>query len=86
MFTKDTATRRIMLACVAAVVIGGCDVRGGSGSVPGVLIGCVLLGVIYVAMAVIGIAADWQLVVYGAVILLALSMDALLSRRAEAIA
>lgn len=68
------------LTVIAATVIGGTDVRGGSGSVPGVVIGCVLLGTINVALAVAGIAADWQLFVYGAVILLALSLDALVGR------
>jgi rhamnose transport system permease protein len=72
------------LNVIAAVVIGGCDVRGGSGSVPGVVVGCVLLGVINVALAVLGIAADWQLLVYGAVILLALCLDAFVANRAEA--
>ena len=69
------------LTVIAATVIGGCDVRGGSGSVLGVLIGCVLLGTINVALSVVGIAEDWQMLVYGAVILLALSLDGFLARR-----
>ncbi|MBX3119867.1 MAG: ABC transporter permease [Fimbriimonadaceae bacterium] len=69
------------LTVIAATVIGGCDVRGGSGSVLGVVLGCVLLGVVNVALAVLGIAADWQVLVYGAVILLALGFDALMGRR-----
>jgi rhamnose transport system permease protein len=72
------------LTVIAATVIGGCDVRGGSGSVAGVLIGCTLLGAINVALSVVGIASDWQLLVYGAVILVALGMDGLLTRRATA--
>lgn len=63
------------LTVIAAAVIGGCDVRGGVGTVPGVLLGCVLLGVINVGLAVLGIAADWQMLVYGAVILFALGMN-----------
>ncbi len=75
-----TAGVGMELNVIAATVIGGCDVRGGAGTVPGVVIGCVLLGVLNVALAVIGIAADWQLLVYGGVILLALGLDAIVGR------
>lgn len=77
----STAGVGMELTVIAATVIGGCDVRGGAGSVPGVVIGCVLLGVINVALSVIGIDADWQLLAYGAVILIALSLDALVGRK-----
>jgi rhamnose transport system permease protein len=66
------------LTVIAAVVIGGVSVYGGSGSVPGVLLGCLLLGAINVALAVLGIAGTWQLAVYGIVILLAVTADSLL--------
>lgn len=66
------------LTVVAAVVIGGANVFGGSGSVLGVVLGCLLLGTINVALAVLGIAATWQLAVYGFVILLAVAIDAII--------
>ncbi len=69
------------LTVIAAVVIGGCDVRGGTGSVTGVVLGCALLTILDVALAVLGIAADWKVFTYGAVILLALVFDALAKRR-----
>lgn len=81
-----TAGQGMELNVIAATVIGGCDVRGGVGTVPGVVIGCVLLGVINVALAVIGISADWQLLVYGAVILVALGLDGLVGRTKAATA
>ncbi len=69
------------LLVIAAVVIGGVSVFGGVGSVPGVLLGCLLLGTINVALSVLSIAATWQLAVYGAVILLAVLFDDLSARR-----
>ena len=69
------------LTVIAAVVIGGVNVFGGSGSVPGVLLGCLLLGAINVALAVLGIAGTWQLAVYGLVILIAVIADSLLQRQ-----
>lgn len=68
------------LTVIAAVVIGGTNVFGGSGTVLGVTLGCLLLGTINVALAVLGIAATWQLAVYGFVILLAVTVDAIIQR------
>lgn len=68
------------LTVIAATVIGGCDVRGGVGSVAGVLLGCALLAAVNVTLAVLGIAADWQTLAYGAIIVLALVLDALAGR------
>jgi rhamnose transport system permease protein len=65
------------MTVIAAVVIGGVSPFGGSGSVLGVLLGCLLLGAVNVALAVLGIAGAWQLAVYGAVILLAVGSDAI---------
>jgi rhamnose transport system permease protein len=75
------------LTVIAAVVIGGTNVFGGSGSVLGVVLGCLLLGTINVALAILGIAATWQVAVYGFVILVAVISDALIQaelRRATA--
>jgi rhamnose transport system permease protein len=71
------------LTVIAAVIIGGVNVFGGSGSVGGVLLGCLLLGAINVALAVLGVAGTWQLAVYGFVILLAVTADTLLQRRLQ---
>jgi len=71
------------LTVVAAVVIGGVNVFGGSGSVAGVLLGCLLLGAINVALAVLGVAGTWQLAVYGIVILIAVTSDVLVQRRVQ---
>lgn len=68
------------LIVIAAVVIGGVNVTGGSGSVLGVVLGCALLGVINVALAVLGIDATWQQLAYGTVILIAVVLDTLARR------
>ena len=75
-----TAGQGLELTVIAATVIGGCDVRGGSGSILGVVLGCALLATVNVALSVLGIAADYQLLVYGVVILLALGLDAVVKR------
>ena len=55
------------------------------GSVLGVVLGCLLLGTINVALAVLGIAATWQLAVYGFVILVwPLWLDAIMQANCAA--
>lgn len=76
-----TAGQGMELTVIAAAVIGGCDVRGGQGTVIGVFLGCVLLGVINVALAVLGIAADWQTLAYGVVIVASLATSAVVNRK-----
>lgn len=75
-----TAGQGLELVVIAAVVIGGTNVVGGSGTVPGVLLGCLLLGAINVALAVLGIDATWQQLVYGVVILISVAVDTFVRR------
>ncbi|HEY3779924.1 MAG TPA: ABC transporter permease [Fimbriimonadaceae bacterium] len=68
------------LTVIAAVAIGGVKLMGGSGSVFGVLMGCLLLSCINVALSVLGIDANWQLLAYGLVILAAILLDAMATK------
>jgi rhamnose transport system permease protein len=76
---NDTGTG-FELQTVAAAVIGGVNVYGGSGTVPGVLLGALLLGIIVNALTITGISPFWRLTVQGLVILLAVVVDAAISR------
>jgi rhamnose transport system permease protein len=69
------------LMAIAAVVVGGVSIFGGSGTVFGVLLGCLLLGTIETALAVLGVADAWQKVAYGGAILLAVVADGIATRR-----
>lgn len=69
------------LMAIAAVVVGGVSIFGGSGTVLGVLLGCLLLGTIETALAVLGVADAWQKVAYGGAILLAVVADGIAARR-----
>ncbi|NUT46453.1 MAG: ABC transporter permease [Saccharothrix sp.] len=63
------------LAVVAAVVVGGVAIFGGSGSVRGAVLGALLLTTITSALPVLGVPAFWQRAVDGAALLLAISLD-----------
>jgi rhamnose transport system permease protein len=71
------------LQTVAAAVVGGVNIFGGSGTIPGVLLGSLLLGVIINALNLVRISPFWKLAVQGLVILLAVISDALVSRRLQ---
>ncbi|HEY1686740.1 MAG TPA: ATP-binding cassette domain-containing protein [Tepidisphaeraceae bacterium] len=68
------------LIVISAVVIGGVSIFGGSGSVLGVVLGCVLLGLINVALPALGVSDFYQLAIYGLAILLAAGMDGFFQR------
>jgi rhamnose transport system permease protein len=68
------------LTVIAAVAIGGVKLTGGSGSVFGVLMGCLLLSCINVALSVLGIDANWQMLAYGLVILAAILLDSMVAK------
>lgn len=60
---------------IAAVVIGGVSINGGIGTVPGVVLGVLLLGCVSAALPLLGIPGSTQNAIYGAVILIALLID-----------
>ncbi len=69
------------LQTVAAPVVGGVNIFGGSGSVLGAGLGAFLLGIINNALTLVHISPFWQLAVQGLLILLAVITDALILRR-----
>ena len=67
---------------IAAAVVGGTAIRGGEGSLPGTLLGVVLLGAIGPALTFLGVSAYWERALQGAIILAAVAVDAVRERRA----
>ena len=72
-----TTGKSFELTVIAAVAIGGVKITGGSGTILGVLIGCLLLSCINVALTVLGIDANWQMLAYGVTIIGALLLEPL---------
>ena len=60
---------------ISSCFIGGASAYGGVGTVPGVIIGAILMGVINLGMSVMGIDQNFQKVVKGAVLLAAVIFD-----------
>ena len=66
---------------IAAAVLGGCSLRGGEGSIIGILIGTALLQVLQNLVNLLGIPSSLNFAVLGAVILVGVMADQMLQRR-----
>jgi ribose transport system permease protein len=69
---------------IAAAVLGGCSLRGGEGSIIGILLGVILLQVLQNLVNLLGIPSSLNFAVMGTVILLGVLADQLLSNRSAA--
>ncbi len=63
------------LEAIAAVVIGGTSLSGGRGTVLGTLIGALIMAVLTNGLRILSVAQEWQTVVTGAIIILAVYAD-----------
>ncbi len=71
------------LTVIASVVVGGVAIRGGSGTVLGVVLGCITLLVIRNGLTLVRVDPLWLQGVYGLVILVAIFVDAKVAQRGE---
>ncbi len=69
------------LDAIGACFIGGASAYGGVGTVPGVIIGALLMGVINLGMSIMGVDANYQKVVKGLVLLAAVIFDVVSKRK-----
>ena len=60
---------------VAAIVIGGTQLFGGSANMPGTIFGCLLVGIVNNMMNLTGIDPNWQIVTKGLMIVIAVGID-----------
>lgn len=87
--TGDTASGdplvggKMTLYSVAAVVLGGSALSGGAGTVTGSLIGALIIGLINSLVFFVGTPSEWQNLVQGLAILIALMAGILVSRGAR---
>ena len=68
---------------VAACVIGGTSFAGGVATVPGVLIGILIIGCIYNGMNLVGVSSYYQTIVKGIMIIAAVLFDMVMNKRSR---
>ena len=75
--TQPTFGQGYEMDAIAACFIGGASAYGGVGKITGVIIGAILMGVINQGMSIMGMSANYQRAIKGAVLLLAVLADVL---------
>ena len=68
------------LEAIAAVVIGGTSLSGGAGTILGTIIGAFIMSVLTNGLRIMSVAQEWQIVVTGVIIILAVYADMLRRR------
>ncbi len=79
---NETATG-FELQTVAACVLGGVNIAGGSGGIGGVVLGALFLGIINNALPVVNISPFLQMFIQGVVVLAAMFINTLMEKRQE---
>ena len=72
---QPTYGQNYEMDAIGACFVGGASAYGGVGTVPGVIVGAVLMGVINLGMSIMGVYANYQKVVKGLVLLAAVIFD-----------
>jgi putative multiple sugar transport system permease protein len=70
------------LDAIAAVFIGGAAVTGGIGTVPGAIVGGLIIGLLNNGMSILGVGTEYQSLIKGLVLLAAVAFDVFNKRRA----
>lgn len=73
------------LNVIAAVVIGGTSLSGGRANIIGTVVGALIMETLKKGLQMMGIAQEWQLVVTGIVVLIAVFVDIVRRKRASAV-
>jgi ribose/xylose/arabinose/galactoside ABC-type transport system permease subunit len=71
------------LTVMASCIIGGTSLEGGRGSVPGAIIGTLIMGILINILQIAGVSSFWQAAVTGVIIIGAVGIDSLTSRVRE---
>lgn len=81
-----TAGTSYEMDAIGACYIGGASAYGGTGTVGGAVIGAIFMGVLNNGMSILGIDANWQKIVKGSVLLIAVIFDVISKKRNKATA
>lgn len=79
----STAGMGAELRVVTAVILGGASLSGGKGSIPGALIGVLFIALVSNALIIIRLSSEWQSIVVGIILVLAVALDSWQSKSRE---
>jgi ribose transport system permease protein len=77
----STAGAGAELRVITAVILGGASLTGGKGSIPGALIGVLFMALVTNVLILSRVSSYWQGIVIGVILVLAVALDAVQTRR-----
>ncbi len=79
--TRSDMGTGLELDVIAAVVLGGTSIFGGTGSIPGTIIGVVLIQLLKNGLSLTGVTGDSTIIVMGTVLILSILVNNFIQRR-----
>lgn len=79
-----TAGTNYEMDAISSCFVGGASAYGGSGTIPGMIVGAALIGVINQGMSILGVDTDWQKIVKGMVLLVAVIFEVINKKQKKA--
>jgi ribose transport system permease protein len=64
-----------LMTVIAAVIVGGTALTGGRGSIPGALVGSLMMGMLSNGLILMGLSVSWQMIVKGLIVLAAVAVS-----------
>jgi len=64
-----------LMTVIAAVIVGGTALNGGRGSVPGALVGSLMMGMLSNGLILMGLSVSWQMIIKGLIVLAAVAVS-----------
>ena len=76
-----TAGSGYLLKTIAAVFLGGTSTFGGTGTIFGTFVGCIIIGSLESGIVAVGLSGFWTQVIYGLIIVISVSIHSILRRK-----
>lgn len=64
-----------LMTVIAAVIVGGTALYGGRGSIPGALVGSLMMGMLANGLILMGLSVSWQMIIKGMIVLAAVAVS-----------
>lgn len=64
-----------LMTVIAAVIVGGTALNGGRGTVPGALVGSLMMGMLANGLILMGLSVSWQMIIKGLIVLAAVAVS-----------
>jgi ribose transport system permease protein len=81
----STLGRGLELRVITAVILGGASLSGGTGKIPGALLGALFMAIVANIMVIARISGLWQEIILGLILIAAVWLDLFLQRRSKAV-